>query len=132
MRPPGDFFTFNQQNIKYLYVIWRFLHIRPYGFPNIPSYSIFASKAPGPWIFGWVVGQCLVNSWIEYEAYGTYLSCKEKKITVFMGHPLILSKLYPKKPESDTVMTASKRELSLPWWSEIHPKRNDPNNIPNM
>ena len=32
LSPPGDYFTFNQPNIKYLYVIWGLLHIRPCGF----------------------------------------------------------------------------------------------------
>ena len=40
LRPPGDFFTFNQQNIKYLYVIWCFLHIGPCRFHNIPPCSV--------------------------------------------------------------------------------------------
>ena len=40
LRPPGDFFTFNQPNIKYLYVIWCFLHIGPCRFHNIPPCSV--------------------------------------------------------------------------------------------
>ena len=39
-RPPGDFFTFNQPDIKYLYVIWCFLHIEPCRFHNIPPSSV--------------------------------------------------------------------------------------------
>ena len=40
LRPPGDFFTFNQPNIKYLYVIWCFLHIGPCRFHNILPCSV--------------------------------------------------------------------------------------------